>query len=111
MAAMWAVSLWANGQAEHSSGTGEMVNLLGLHFTASWMLGMAVLPMVGLLIQWLPLSVVSSALSLFTWGWLLLQMVLHGHVLHLSAGSCLVGVLACVRADFALAARLAQRYL
>lgn len=110
LAAMWAVSLWSNGEAAQYSGTGEMVALFGVRFTFCWMIGLAVVPMIGLLLGWLPLRVASALISQFTWVYLLIEMGTHGHLLHLSAGSCVVGVLACARADVPLWIAFARRY-
>lgn len=109
MAAMWALSLWANGETAQYSGTGEMVAALGAALTVGWMAGLALVPMVGLILGWLPLRVVSALFSQFTWLYLLWRMIVTGHLLHLSAGSCIVGVLACFRADVALWIALARR--
>jgi hypothetical protein len=110
MAAMWAVSLYANGLSDRWSGTGQMVELLGLHFTVLWMAGVAVLPMIALPIGWLPLRIFSAIMSQITWVWLLFQMATHGHLSHLSAGSCMVGVAACARADVPLWLEFARKY-
>src|ERR1700733_873095 len=64
MAAYWAASLWFGGMAEHGTGTLEIVYLLGVRFSALWMLGVAVLPIIGLLVAWKPLSLLSAAISL-----------------------------------------------
>lgn len=110
MAAMWSVALWKNGNTEHWSGTAEMVDLLGVHFTSMWMLGAAVFSMIGLIVGWLPLRMLTGFTSFVTWLYLLFEMLVHGHAWHLSTASCMVGVLACVRADFMMWALLARRY-
>jgi hypothetical protein len=111
LAAVWSVSLWHNGVVDAASGTAALTDLLGVNFAALWMLGAAVIPMIGLVTGWLPLRVPSAVMSMFTWIWLLFEMATHGHLAHLSAGTCLVGVLACLRADVSLALAVRERYL
>lgn len=102
LATAWAIALWGNGDSARYSGTGEMIESLGLVFTVCWMTGIAAVPMIALLIGWLPLRMLSAIVSLLTWVYLLIKVGTHHHLLHLSAGTCIVSVIACVRADMAL---------
>lgn len=109
VAASWAASLWFGGTANHGTGTVEIIDLLGYRFSALWMLAAAVLPIVGLLLMWNPFSLFAAALSEVTWGWLLVELLARGHWAHLSTGTCVAAVLACVRADFRLWQRVFER--
>lgn len=109
VAVSWAASLWFGGTVEHGTGTAEIIHLLGLRFSAVWMLSAAALPIVGLLAGYLPLSFAAALVSEVTWGWLLVELLAGGHWAHLSTGTCVAAVLACMRADLRLWQRVFEK--
>lgn len=103
LASAWADALWTPGsKLTEVSGTADVVEFMGLQPAALWMTAVAVVPISAYLLDSIPLRLVGAAMGQTTWLTLLVFMVLRGHAAHLSAGTCVVGVLACVRADLRL---------
>lgn len=107
MAAAWAAALWMPvTSVRSSSGTADVIAAIGIHPAALWMSAVAILPLAAYLADNLAMRVAAAVLSMTTWVTLLYFMLLHAHVYHLSAGTCLVGILACARSDWRLLSRL-----
>lgn len=109
MAAAWSFSFWTGVSGKPDSGTEQIVAGFGVAFATSWMAAVALTPIAAHLLDWLPARLLGAALGLFTWSALLAVMLFHLRFAHLSTGTCVVGVLATLRADLGLAAHLAAR--
>lgn len=108
MASAWAVSLMFDHSPALISmkGTSQLISIAGTTTAALWMVGVASFPIAAYLTDSNILRVIGAVIGLGTWSPLFLIMILTGHLAHLSAGTCVVGILACLRADYGLLDRL-----
>jgi len=109
VAAVWAATLWGNGPGmDQLAGIHAVVSLVGRMPLALWMTVVAVVPVVDVLTNLMPLRVFGATLGLVTWSTLLVEMVLHDGALHPAIGDCLVGLLGCLNANIGLAHQAGQ---